>query len=102
MSGNRFVLFCVMLFLGITISPLFSIIALVIYLAPSKPCFIPRDADGRRCCPLCHSRRYLIFPTRQRDNPGFSWALAFGKNQMEYRCQDCTMSWKESGDGKPR
>jgi hypothetical protein len=98
MSQSRLVMF-LMLFLGLTLSPLFLVVAAVMFLAPSEPKLIPRDDEGRRCCPVCHSRHYLIFPTRQKSYFGHSWISAFCRNQMEYRYQDCTMSWKESGDG---
>jgi hypothetical protein len=85
-----------MLFLGLTISPLFLIVAVVLSLAPSEPMFIPRDEEGRRCCPVCKTRHYLVFPTRQRTAFGMSWITGFGRNQVEYRCQDCYTSWREA------
>ena len=30
---------------------------------------------------------------------GMGWQFTFTRNQMEYRCQDCNLSWKELDDG---
>jgi len=98
MSGNQRVLFCIMLLFGLFIHPLFLTIAAVIYLAPLEDHLIPRDEEGKRCCPVCKTRHYLVFPTRQRTFSSFSGIFSFGKTQVEYRCQNCTKSWRESGE----
>ena len=95
MSGSRMLAYF-LLIAGLTISPLFLIVAAVMFLAPSEPVFIPRDEEGRRCCPVCKTRHYLVFPTRQRSAFGMSWVFKFGRNQVEYRCQDCNTSWREA------